>query len=172
MSKPLSKRASVVRLEAQQQPSTTGHKIGWLVGVEDGRVVVDYPGNRHGPLAARTLVGLDTTGLSNTNAQCHEVLLAFDCDQDDRPIVLGLLATTALTEPVTPSVADNDSARPTEALLDGKRVVLEAHDEIVLRCGQASITLRRNGRVVIRGTYVETHSKGVNRIKGGSVQIN
>lgn len=32
--------------------------------------------------------------------------------------------------------------------------------------------LRRNGRVVIRGAYVETRSRGVNRIKGGSVQIN
>ena len=59
-----------------------------------------------------------------------------------------------------------------EAKLDGKRVVLEAAEEIVLRCGEASITLRSNGRVVVRGTYVETRSKGVNRIKGGSVQIN
>jgi len=49
---------------------------------------------------------------------------------------------------------------------------VEAADELVLRCGQASIVLRRNGRVVIRGTYVETRAKGVNRIKGGSVLIN
>ncbi|HEY6876702.1 MAG TPA: hypothetical protein VI299_01735 [Polyangiales bacterium] len=59
-----------------------------------------------------------------------------------------------------------------EALVDGKRVVLDAQDEIVLRCGKASITLRRNGRIVIRGTHVETQSQGVNRIRGGSVQIN
>jgi hypothetical protein len=59
-----------------------------------------------------------------------------------------------------------------EIRVDGKRVELEGQDEIVLRCGEASITLRRNGRVVIRGTYVETYSKGTNRIKGGSVQIN
>ena len=59
-----------------------------------------------------------------------------------------------------------------EARVDGKRVVIEAQDEIVLECGKASITLRRNGRIVIRGAYVETHAEGVNRIKGGSVQIN
>jgi hypothetical protein len=59
-----------------------------------------------------------------------------------------------------------------DALVDGKRVVIEAADEIVLRCGKASITLRRNGRVVIRGVYVETRAEGVNRVKGGSVQIN
>jgi len=57
-------------------------------------------------------------------------------------------------------------------LVDGHRLILTARDEIVLCCGKASITLRRNGRIVVRGTYVETSSEGTNRIKGGSVQIN
>ena len=72
-----------------------------------------------------------------------------------------------------------DPARTTEHLpqvveadVDGKRVRVVAEDEIVLQCGEASITLRRNGRVVVRGTYVETHSDGTNRIKGGQVRIN
>lgn len=69
--------------------------------------------------------------------------------------------------------ADEAPAPPVEvALVDGKRVVIEGADEIVLRCGEASITLRRNGKVVIRGTYLESHAAGTNRIKGGSVQIN
>ena len=59
-----------------------------------------------------------------------------------------------------------------EARIDGRRVELEGRDEIVLRCGEASITLRRNGRVVIKGIQVETRAAGVNRIKGGSVSIN
>lgn len=77
-------------------------------------------------------------------------------------------------EPVTndSEPAPEAPAAPVEALVDGKRVVIDAQDEIVLRCGKASITLRRNGRIVIRGTYVETRAEGVNRIKGGSVQIN
>jgi hypothetical protein len=59
-----------------------------------------------------------------------------------------------------------------EADVDGKRVRLVAKDEIVIECGKASITLRRNGRVVVRGTHVETNSQGVNRIKGGQVTVN
>lgn len=55
---------------------------------------------------------------------------------------------------------------------DGKRVRVTAKDEIVLACGKASITLRRNGRVVVRGTHVETNSEGTNRIKGGHVRVN
>ena len=59
-----------------------------------------------------------------------------------------------------------------EADVDGRRVRVTAQDEIVLQCGSASVTLRRNGRVVIRGSYVETHSEGTNRITGGQVRIN
>lgn len=59
-----------------------------------------------------------------------------------------------------------------DARVDGKRITIEGRDEIVLKCGDASITLRRNGRLVIRGTYVEARSRGTNRIKGASVLIN
>ncbi len=62
--------------------------------------------------------------------------------------------------------------RPDEARLDGERVVLSADKEIVLKCGKASITLTRAGKVLIRGAYLLNRSSGVNRIKGGSVQIN
>lgn len=66
----------------------------------------------------------------------------------------------------------NAEAPRTEVALDGRRVVLEAADEIVLRCGRASLVLRRNGRIQLKGANVETHAEGVNRIKGGTVQIN
>ena len=44
--------------------------------------------------------------------------------------------------------------------------------EIVLRCGEASITLTRAGKVLIRGTYILTRSSGANRVKGAAVEIN
>ena len=50
--------------------------------------------------------------------------------------------------------------------------MLEGTDEVTLKCGAASITLRRDGKVILRGAYVETTAKGVNRIRGGSVKIN
>ncbi len=65
-----------------------------------------------------------------------------------------------------------DAPQVIEADVDGKRVRIVARDEIVLECGEASITLRRNGRIVIKGTYIETSSEGTNRIKGGQVRIN
>ena len=56
--------------------------------------------------------------------------------------------------------------------LDDQRLELRAEREIVLRCGKASITLTRAGKVIIQGAYLSSRSSGVNRIKGGSVQIN
>jgi hypothetical protein len=43
---------------------------------------------------------------------------------------------------------------------------------MVLQVGKASITLTKDGRIVIRGADVLTRSSGSNRIKGGSVSIN
>jgi hypothetical protein len=149
-------RSSVFQLESFSEP-TSATRIGWIVECSADRgLLVDFPGNVRGPLAARSTVALDATTLADAIATHREVLLAFDAGDEDRPIVIGLMQPT-------PSVT---------VTVDGRRVELEGKDEVVLRCGAASITLRRNGRVTIRGAYVETRAAGTNRIKGGSVQIN
>ena len=58
------------------------------------------------------------------------------------------------------------------AYIDGQKVILEGHDEIELRCGEASIRLTKAGKILIRGKYLLNRSSGVNRILGGSVQVN
>ncbi len=51
-------------------------------------------------------------------------------------------------------------------------MIVNAKEQLVLRCGKASITLTRAGKILIKGSYVLSRSSGVNRIKGGSVQLN
>jgi len=51
-------------------------------------------------------------------------------------------------------------------------VVFDAKKEIVLRCGKASITLTKAGKVMIKGTYVVSRSSGANKIKGASIALN
>ncbi len=85
----------------------------------------------------------------------------------------GQRAATERPAPAGAQPAVPQEADPViEADIDGRRVRIVAKDEIVLECGNASITLRRNGRIIIKGTYVETCSEGTNRIKGGQVRIN
>ncbi|MEM7152331.1 MAG: DUF6484 domain-containing protein [Myxococcota bacterium] len=153
----------IVELSAELGSITTP-RTGRLVGINDqSRLLVDFAGNPYGPLRARTTLVLDPAELDSAVAEECPVLLLFEDGDPGRPIVVGLLRDTVPTAPKAP---------PVEVEADGRRVEVEAADELVLRCGQASLVLRRNGRVVIRGTYVETRSKGVNRIKGGSVLIN
>jgi hypothetical protein len=146
----------------------SGHLVGSIIGESVDGPLVDYPANPHGPLLARSTVQLSTQLTESIVGL--DVLLVFEGERSDKPIVVGVLRDRATREQaLADAPADKE---PLEALVDGKRVVIDASDEIVLRCGKASITLRRNGRVVIRGTYVETRAEGVNRVKGGSVQIN
>lgn len=56
--------------------------------------------------------------------------------------------------------------------VDGRQLVLEGHEEVILRCGEASITLHKSGKISIRGKYLLSRATGVNRILGGSVQVN
>jgi hypothetical protein len=146
-----------------------GNLVGTLVGVAEGRLLVSVEGIASA-VSARCTLALDAGELATALARKAPVLLVFERDDPALPIVTGFLHELP-AQASAPSAAPGP-ALPLEAKLDGKRVVLDAEDEIVLRCGAASITLRRNGRVIIRGTYLESRSRGINRIKGGAVQIN
>jgi hypothetical protein len=53
-----------------------------------------------------------------------------------------------------------------------RSIVIEAKKDLTLKCGDSSIELRRDGKLLIKATDVVSHAKRTNRIKGGSVQIN
>ena len=53
-----------------------------------------------------------------------------------------------------------------------EHLVLTAHRDVTIQCGKASITLTAAGKIILRGTHIVSRSSGVQRIKGGSVQIN
>jgi hypothetical protein len=131
--------------------------IGALVGfAKNGVPLVDFSGNQQdSPVPARTIVTLSREDVG------REVALLFEGADAARPILIGL---TQPPQPQSPQRVSIDR--------DGERLELTADREIVLRCGDASITLTRAGKVLIRGAYVSSHSSGVNKIKGGAVHIN
>lgn len=51
-------------------------------------------------------------------------------------------------------------------------IVVEAGKKLTIRCGEGSITLREDGKVLIKGIDLVSHAKRSNRVKGGSVGIN
>jgi hypothetical protein len=147
-------------------------RVGRLVGTAGDGPLVDFEGNPGGPAPARSLLALTPEAWRAAVAERREVVLLFDGGDPRRPIVAGLLQPVSATPTLDAALEATLTGTPGAAEVDGRRQVIEGQDEVVLRCGQASITLKRNGRVVIRGLYVETHAAGTNRVKGATVKIN
>jgi Domain of unknown function (DUF6484) len=138
-----------------------GVVIGVLMGFDDGGApLVVFPGNpREQAAPARTTAKLapDDVGA--------EVALMFEQGDPARPLIMG-----RILHPEPRLAGPGEHAF--EATVDDQRLELKAEREIVLRCGKASITLTRAGKIVLRGAYIFSRSTGVNKIKGGSVQLN
>jgi hypothetical protein len=150
----------------------SGARVGTIVSTtEDGRVTVDFPGNTLGPLAARWSGSVAAMIRNASRATDRKVLLVFENDDPERPIIMDVVCESFDDIPDKRPV-ELQMNKPDEVHIDGRRVTFDAREEIVLRCGKASITLTKAGKVLIKGAYLLTRSSGVNRIKGGSVQIN
>ena len=139
------------------QPVVT---IGELVAIAGGTPHVSIPTRaQEGAMRARSVVDLHGAHVGKS------VVLAFEEGDPRRPIVLGVLRDQA-TSDLQPR------AGTVQVDGDGDRLVVSARYELTLRCGAASLTLTHDGRVLIDGTYVSSTSSGVNRVRGGSVQLN
>lgn len=68
-------------------------------------------------------------------------------------------------------------AQSSEVLTETKEavpdeLVIEARKNLTLKCGEGSITIREDGKILIKGKDLVSHARRMNRIKGGSVSIN
>ena len=142
--------------------SFAGIVIGELVAMTDeGQTpLVLFPGQTgSAAVAARSVVDLHGAHIGRNLA------LMFEGADRTKPIVMGVLREGAGWP-----LADRPGAVAVDA--DGERLLVTAREQLVLRCGKASITLTKAGKVLIDGAYVSSRSSGVNRVKGGSVQLN
>jgi len=138
-----------------------GVVVAEVVAIREGAVPLVLFGGQVGSAAvpARTIVPIHTEHLG------RQVVLMFEQGDRSRPIIIGALIGEAnRLDPSAPAPAEIDA--------DSERLVVTATKQIALRCGLASITLTASGKILIQGEYVSSRASGVNRIKGGSVQIN
>jgi hypothetical protein len=145
-----------------------GATLGWIARVDDEGIWVETPDGVE-PMLAMSVVALSRAELDAAVADRRDAVLLFLVGTG-QPVLLGLCQPTPPVEGTLAEAPDEITAA-----IDGqdpRKVRLEGQDEVVLRCGKASITMRRNGRIVIRGVQVESRATGRNRIKGGAVLIN
>ncbi|WP_196137592.1 DUF6484 domain-containing protein [Aliikangiella sp. G2MR2-5] len=168
--------------------------IGELRGFdEESRPLVCFGENYKVPIAALSTVSVNREHIN------RQVALLFNNGDLNKPVIMGLIHSPLLDilnnieivdsslesengeidplEDVDASQAQknkNENVKSIEntAYVDGRKVIIEGQEEIELRCGEASIRLTKAGKILIRGKYLLNRSSGVNRIMGGSVQVN
>ena len=135
--------------------------VGELVALaDDGHTPLVRYSSQPGSAALRARSVLDLHGAHVG----RPVVLQFAGGDATRPIVMGVLREA----PATPA----DGPGQVQVDADGERLIVRATDQLVFQCGKASITLTKAGKVLIQGTHVSSRSTGVNRVQGGSVQLN
>lgn len=150
----------------------TRTRIGSITSVDKkGRILIDFPGNNLGPLPARFVESIKHKLLKHGTIINDKILIIFENDDPRLPIIIDAICNT-LDDKSESDVVAFQTQETENVTIDGRRVTFDAKEQIELRCGKASIILTRAGKVLIRGAYLLSRSTGVNRIKGGSVQLN
>ena len=134
----------------------------------DGRVRLQLPQLAIAAVDAR--VACAPEGLAPGAA----VAVMFEQGDVNRALVIGpmyagpaVAAAAAVANEAGVDVTETSQAQPEYA-----RIVIEAGEELELRCGESAIVLTADGRILQRGTYISSHASATQRIRGGSVQIN
>lgn len=133
-----------------------GPACGRLTRIDDnGRAWVELPAI-DGSWPARCVVPESAVPPRELLQSGTEVLLVFeDCDPR-RPVIVGFLRDRLWPrEPATPV-----------------RTLIEGRQELVLRCGEASMTMAADGKVVIKGTRIVSRASESNKVRGAVVLIN
>jgi hypothetical protein len=120
-----------------------------------------HPDLPHEIIPARTTAALRSRDIGSA------VVVIFEDGDPRRPIIVGVVRE--------PNQLHESAAPPSSDVTihaDDDRFVVSAEREITLRCGEASITLTRAGKVIIKGASILSRATGHNKIKGAAVDIN
>lgn len=135
-----------------EAPRIEGVVVGHILSLQDDGPRVSHPLSPT-PVLARCL------SAPGTLAAGDAVALMFEAGDPARPIVMGRMAAL-------PGLGDLTISS------DAEQTVISHPRKLVLRCGKASVSLDAEGRVQLRGEYLLSLARGVNRIAGGAVKVN
>jgi hypothetical protein len=135
-------------------------RIGIFAGLDaEGRALVETESGADPQVA---IVAAPCPDGAIEAARGRRVVLLFEEGDPDRPLIVGWVAEALSADP-----AERRYVRA-----DARVLVLEGREEVELRCGEASIRLTRDGRVVVRGKAILSDAQGMHRIRGAAVRIN
>lgn len=123
---------------------------------EDGSILVAGYSEKSGEFSCDRLQTSDQEPIQISPGDTLLVWLA--TSEDARGVVLGRIGPSSDPKPEVSRIAE--------------QLVVEAKKNMTLKCGDSSITLREDGKILIKGKDLLSYAKRLNRIKGGAVAIN
>lgn len=130
---------------------------GRVVAVRpDDSYVVSFEDEEQDPLACELLHTHEGRDLQLKRGD--RVLVWLPGKNGKRGVILGRIGTKA-TAPQQKKEVPNE-------------LTFESKGAITLKCGESSIILRADGKILLKGKDLVSHARRTNRIKGGAVAIN
>ena len=138
-----------------QQPMSSRVLRATVVEILDsGEIVVSVPSASSATFPCDVLLGTPALSLKVGDP----VVALSPSVKEERGVVLGLIV------PYTPPSEQQGSV--------AKQFEVVASEAISLKCGESSLEMRKDGKVLVKGKDVVSLAKRVQRIKGGTVAIN
>jgi len=160
-------------LLARSLVALTPDALVQAISTRQGAALLFERGNPGLPLVMGLIQPVPELPPASPPAPAQEPALLREPVSSETPVSLEVDSTAAgTTIPVSLEASLPVSDGPLAVRIDDQRVVLEARTELVLTCGQASISLQPDGRVIIRGTDIISHARGMNRMRGAAIQLN
>ncbi|MBS0453297.1 MAG: hypothetical protein JSS14_18550 [Proteobacteria bacterium] len=152
----MASNATNALLKWTEPAQESGALAGRLAAIDAGRPVVEFDAG-HGPQQVRARVLQDMAPGSEPWAVGQSVLLVFERGDTSLPVIVGRVADV-LPQPCLD--------------LRGDTLNFEGREQVVLRCGEASVTLRADGQVIVKGSRLLSRASESNKIRGATVLIN
>jgi len=154
-------------------PASSGLLVGRIIALqENGNPLVAFDSvTKSKPIEALTVVPLASSSVGK------DVAISFAQNQGGMPIVMGvirrMLDDVLDDEPhnLEQKVLNTETAKP-EVIVDGNKLELSAPEEVTIRCGEASITLNKSGKILIKGEHMLNRISGAYKVKSGSIELN
>lgn len=159
-------------LRAEMNDGTFEIRLARLVKFDGGVPVVVLHGTDEVEFRCKVLRGARLP-LANIGAGALGTCLIAVPGGDGSPIFIGEIVDELSKTRIEKRNDDLANKSVSEELkLDANRLVLDASQEVVIRCGASEIRMGSDGKVTIKGRDFTARASRTNRIKGATVRIN
>jgi len=154
-------------LEFKQFSEVTTCRIAKIL--PDGKVFVELSNKANSLVQARVISNFKID--SSIPLEQHDpVLVVFENRDPSLPIIIDYIIDNI--EPEYKVLPYNIENSLSSSKTHYKHQIIEAESEVIICCGESSITLRKDGTIIIKGVKISSRAATTNKIRGGSVSIN